>query len=60
MWRDICTANREALVVELDEYIEKLRALRVPLAAGDGAALEAVFQAARSARNRWLAGEFEP
>jgi prephenate dehydrogenase len=59
MWRDICTANREALVAELDSYIDKLRALRVPLAAGDGVALESVFQEARSARNRWLAGEFE-
>jgi hypothetical protein len=34
--------------------------LRVPIAAGDGEALEQVFQEARSARNRWLAGEFEP
>ncbi|MFM9982336.1 MAG: prephenate dehydrogenase [Burkholderiales bacterium] len=60
MWRDICTANREALLVELDRYIAKLHALREPIAAGDGAALEQVFQEARSARNRWLAGEFEP
>lgn len=56
MWRDISVANREALVVELDLYVEKLRALRAPLAAGDGAALERVFEAAREARNRWLAG----
>ncbi len=60
MWRDICTANREALLAELDRYVGKLQALRAPLAAGDGAALEKVFQEARSARNRWLAGEFEP
>ncbi|MBS0335345.1 MAG: prephenate dehydrogenase/arogenate dehydrogenase family protein [Proteobacteria bacterium] len=60
MWRDICTANRVALVAELDRYVDKLRALRKPLLAGDGAALETVFREARSARNRWLAGEFEP
>ncbi len=59
MWRDICVANRPALVAELDRYVAKLQALRVPLAAGDGAALEAVFSEARDARNRWLAGDFE-
>lgn len=56
MWRDISVANREALLIELDLYVEKLRALRAPLAAGDGAALERVFEAAREARTRWLAG----
>jgi prephenate dehydrogenase len=59
MWRDICVANREALVAELDRYVDRLRALRVPLAAGDGKALESVFEDARSARNRWLAGDFD-
>jgi prephenate dehydrogenase len=59
MWRDICVANREALLVELDRYVEKLRALRIPLAEGNAAALEAVFDEARTARNRWLAGEFD-
>lgn len=59
MWRDICVANRSALLVELDRYLDKLQALRGPLAAGDGAALEKVFAEARNARNRWLAGEFE-
>lgn len=59
MWRDICVANREALVAELDRYVDSLRTLRVPLAAGDGKALEAVFDEARNARNRWLAGDFD-
>ena len=59
MWRDICMANRSALLAELDRYVDKLRALRVPLAAADGAALEAVFEEARSARDRWLAGDFD-
>ena len=60
MWRDICIANRDALVAELDHYADKLRALREPLARGDGVALEKVFQEARGARNRWAAGEFDP
>ena len=59
MWRDICVANRDALVAELDRYADRLRALRAPLAAGDGPALEAVFSEARDARNRWLAGDFD-
>ena len=59
MWRDICVANREALVAELDRYVERLRALRVPLAAADAPALEAVFDEARNARGRWLAGDFD-
>jgi prephenate dehydrogenase len=59
MWRDICVANRDALLAELDRYIHRLSALRPPLAAGDGAALESVFVEARDARNRWLAGDFD-
>ena len=60
MWRDICVANRAALLAELDRYVEKLGAMRVPLAAGDGPALEQFFTQARDARNRWLAGDYEP
>ncbi len=60
MWRDICVANREALTGELDRYIEKLRALRAPLAAGNAPGLEKVFAESREARNRWIAGGFEP
>ncbi len=59
MWRDICVANREALTKELDRYIEKLRALRAPLTAGDAEALEKVFAESRDARNRWIAGGFD-
>ena len=54
MWRDICTANRAALVPLLDGYISELEAARAALAAGDGAALEAMFSAAQRARARWL------
>lgn len=59
MWRDICVANREPLIAELDRYAEKLRALRPLLERGDGAALEQLFAEARAARGRWLAGEYE-
>ncbi len=54
MWRDICVANRSALLPLLDGYISELEAARASLAAGDGDALEAMFSSAQQARARWL------
>ncbi len=54
MWRDICVANRAALLAELDAYQTELLKLRVLLAAGDAAGLEAMFAEARAARDAWL------
>lgn len=59
MWRDICVANRDALLAELGRFQAKLEALRPLVAQGDGRALERLFAEARAARNRWLAGEYE-
>lgn len=56
MWRDICLANREALLSELSSYEGHLRELRRALEADDGAALEVVFARAREARNAWVDG----
>ena len=55
MWRDICLANRDALVRELENYQEQLHGLRRMLLDGDDQALEALFERARRARNEWLA-----
>ena len=55
MWRDISLANRAALVTELDAYLAKLQHVRSLVAAGDGPALEALFERARSARRHWQA-----
>lgn len=54
MWRDICIANRAALVPLVDGYISELEAARAALAAGDGDALESMFRAAQKARAQWL------
>ncbi len=54
MWRDICLANRAALIRELDAYMAELLQARVLLAAADGAGLQAMFDNARSTRNAWL------
>lgn len=53
MWRDISLANQPALLGELDAYLAQLTALRAALAAGDGAALNAVYANAQRARQQW-------
>ncbi|WP_144111798.1 prephenate dehydrogenase [Paraburkholderia sp. BCC1886] len=53
MWRDICVANRAALLDELDAYTAVLARLRSAIEAGDGATLEAVFARSREARSEW-------
>lgn len=54
MWRDICVANRHALMGELDAYMGELMRTRVLLAGGDADGLEALFSAARARRDLWL------
>ena len=54
MWRDICIANRGALAAELSRYESTLAGMRELLERGDSRALEALFERARDARNRWL------
>ncbi len=54
MWRDICIANRHALIAELDAYMAELLKARVLLAGADGAGLQAMFDNARDTRNAWL------
>lgn len=58
MWRDICIANRHALLAELDTYLSELAWVRALLSQGDGPALEKLFTDARDARNAWLAGHY--
>ncbi|MCX4153622.1 MULTISPECIES: prephenate dehydrogenase [Paraburkholderia] len=53
MWRDVCVANRAALLDELDAYTAVLARLRAAIESGDGAALEAVFARSRVARSEW-------
>jgi len=54
MWRDISLANQGALLAELDAYLAQLTGLRARLAAGDGAAIEAVYANAQRARRQWI------
>jgi len=59
MWRDICIANRDRLLEEIDRYSKNLGSMREIIEAADSAALEKLFSDARAARRRWLDGEFE-
>lgn len=56
MWRDICLANRSALLEELGRYQDQLAVLRQALEAADGAALASIFATARTARRAWTDG----
>lgn len=53
MWRDICIANRQALLAELDQYLAELAYLRALLLSADGERLEEHFDLARKARTAW-------
>ncbi|MCR4298102.1 MAG: prephenate dehydrogenase/arogenate dehydrogenase family protein [Gallionella sp.] len=53
MWRDICLANREALLRELQIYIAELKQMSAALEAGDAVRLEQTFRAARELRAGW-------
>lgn len=57
MWRDICIANREALLAALGEYEAELGRMRAAIESGDGAALGTMFERARTARSKWLLGK---
>ena len=54
MWRDICMANRDALLAELTRYSAQLGLVEKLLQAADAKALEKLFTEARDARDRWL------
>jgi prephenate dehydrogenase len=54
MWRDICVANRDRLLDEVQAFEEKLAQFKKLIEKGDGPALEKVFAEAREARNRWI------
>src|SRR5687768_2496629 len=54
MWRDICLANRDALLTALDGCLGELELQRGMIEASDGPGLEARFAVARAARAKWL------
>src|SRR5512143_2252507 len=53
MWRDICLANRDAMLRELLQYANELHVLYQALEQNDAAKLEEVFSEARKVRSAW-------
>jgi len=53
MWRDICLANREALLRELKLYQIEITELNLALENSDAAKLEEVFSLAKAVRSSW-------
>lgn len=54
MWRDICLANRETLLAQIDAYQGELNKLQEMLKRHDGGTLEQSFSQARGIRESWL------
>jgi len=59
MWRDICIANGDRLVKEVDRFSAELGKVRKFLEEKDANGLERLLADARAARERWLKGEYE-
>lgn len=53
MWRDICLANREALMSELQRYADELYVLHQALESNDANQLQEIFSLARAVRSGW-------
>ncbi|HKY02125.1 MAG TPA: prephenate dehydrogenase/arogenate dehydrogenase family protein [Burkholderiales bacterium] len=56
MWADICLANRDAMLGELERFESASASLRALIAAGDSVALERHFADARQLRQQWDKG----
>lgn len=54
MWRDICLANREAILRVLQHFEEELAGLTEAVRAGDAEHILALFARAKAARDRYV------
>lgn len=53
MWRDVCLANREAILEVMDRYKADLQEIEQAIERGDGEVLLTIFERAKSARDRF-------
>jgi prephenate dehydrogenase len=58
MWRDIATANREALLADIAQFQQQLAELAKLIGNADADQLGRIFETARDARNAWLRRDF--
>lgn len=54
MWRDICIANRAALLTVLERFRAELSSLTAAVEAADGERIVSVFSRAKAARDRYM------
>lgn len=54
MWRDICLANRDAILAMIERYVNALQSMAEAVRKGDGEHLAAVFARAKAARDRYV------
>jgi prephenate dehydrogenase len=54
MWRDIASANRNALLADMASYQKQLAQLAELIRNADAEQLGKMFETAREARNAWL------
>ncbi len=54
MWRDICIANREAIIAMIERYQEELETLKNNIARSAQADIEQQFTRAKQARDRFM------
>lgn len=54
MWRDICVANRNALLKELTSYQRQLARMHELIDRSDASGIEAIFERAKAARQKYL------
>lgn len=57
MWADICVANRDALLIALENYENELEETRAAIERADAGELRRLFKRARDAREKWLVGK---
>lgn len=53
MWHDICIANREAILAQIDRYTSGVGRLRAAVDSGDSETLLGIFTRAKSARDHF-------
>ncbi len=56
MWRDICLANKSAVLKEIDQYLNVVKHLQTLIQEGNGEQLEKLFSKASESRNNWELG----
>ena len=56
MWRDICGANAQQLLQDIEAFQQALAVLADHIRAGDMEQVQAIFAAAAKARNAWASG----